>query len=83
MVINYHGLMGLQPSFYKAAWPIVGEEFTHAILDFFNTSMVLGKVNVILTITLAPKVANASLMTQFWPTGYYLLTLSLSGLLTD
>ncbi|KAL0439659.1 UNVERIFIED_CONTAM: hypothetical protein Slati_2448900 [Sesamum latifolium] len=35
---------GYSAGFYKAAWPIIGEEVTRAILEFFNTGKLLKQV---------------------------------------
>ncbi|KAL2223530.1 UNVERIFIED_CONTAM: hypothetical protein Sindi_3085800, partial [Sesamum indicum] len=35
-------------SFFKAAWPIVGQEVTEAVLDFFNTGRLLKQINTTL-----------------------------------
>ncbi|KAL0345689.1 UNVERIFIED_CONTAM: hypothetical protein Sradi_4400200 [Sesamum radiatum] len=36
---------GYSSGFFKAAWPIVGEEVTRAILDFFHNGKMLRQVN--------------------------------------
>ncbi|KAK4384722.1 hypothetical protein Sango_3032400 [Sesamum angolense] len=36
---------GFSSGFYKAAWPIVGEEISKAIMDFFTTGRLLKQVN--------------------------------------
>ncbi|KAL2240925.1 UNVERIFIED_CONTAM: hypothetical protein Sindi_0733700 [Sesamum indicum] len=40
--------------FFKAAWPIVGQEVSSAVLDFFNTGRFLKQINTIL-LALIPK----------------------------
>ncbi|KAL2251897.1 UNVERIFIED_CONTAM: hypothetical protein Sindi_2312000, partial [Sesamum indicum] len=35
-------------SFFKAVWPIVGQEVTEAVLDFFNTGRLLKQINTTL-----------------------------------
>ncbi|KAL2252839.1 UNVERIFIED_CONTAM: hypothetical protein Sindi_0078600 [Sesamum indicum] len=41
--------------FFKAAWPIVGQEVTSAVLDFFSTGRLLKQINTTLLV-LIPKV---------------------------
>ncbi|KAL2225227.1 UNVERIFIED_CONTAM: hypothetical protein Sindi_3023100, partial [Sesamum indicum] len=36
---------GYSSRFFKAAWPVVGEEVTRAVLDFFSTGKLLKQVN--------------------------------------
>ncbi|KAL0434246.1 UNVERIFIED_CONTAM: hypothetical protein Slati_2758900 [Sesamum latifolium] len=45
---------GYSSGFYKAAWPIIGEEITNAILEFFTTGCLLKQVNTTL-LALIPK----------------------------
>ncbi|KAK4383968.1 hypothetical protein Sango_3103200 [Sesamum angolense] len=45
---------GFSSGFYKAAWPIVGEEISKGIMDFFTTDRLLKQVNATL-LTLIPK----------------------------
>ncbi|KAL0454000.1 UNVERIFIED_CONTAM: LINE-1 reverse transcriptase [Sesamum latifolium] len=45
---------GYSSGFFKAAWPIVGDEVTRSILDFFVTGRLLKQVNAPL-LTLIPK----------------------------
>ncbi|KAK4388157.1 hypothetical protein Sango_2422300 [Sesamum angolense] len=47
---------GYSSGFFKAAWPVVGEEITAAVMDFFTTGRLLKQVNATL-ITLIPKTA--------------------------
>lgn len=46
---------GYTMGFYKAAWPVVGDEVSKAVTQFFETGKMLRQVNATL-ITLAPKV---------------------------
>ncbi|KAL2230746.1 UNVERIFIED_CONTAM: hypothetical protein Sindi_1669000 [Sesamum indicum] len=46
---------GYSSGFFKAAWPIVGQEVTSAVLDFFNTGRILKQINTTL-LALIPKV---------------------------
>ncbi|KAL0318219.1 UNVERIFIED_CONTAM: Transposon TX1 uncharacterized protein [Sesamum calycinum] len=57
---------GYSSGFFKAAWPVVGEEITAAVMDFFTTGRLLKQVNATL-ITLIPKVCAPSLVTDFRP----------------
>ncbi|KAL2224851.1 UNVERIFIED_CONTAM: hypothetical protein Sindi_2938900 [Sesamum indicum] len=36
---------GYSSGFFKAAWPVVGEEVTKAVLDFFSTGKLLKQIN--------------------------------------
>ncbi|KAL2247997.1 UNVERIFIED_CONTAM: hypothetical protein Sindi_2652000 [Sesamum indicum] len=45
---------GYSSGFFKAAWPVVGQEVTKAVLDFFSTGKLLKQVNSIL-LALIPK----------------------------
>ncbi|KAL2228714.1 UNVERIFIED_CONTAM: hypothetical protein Sindi_1851100, partial [Sesamum indicum] len=38
---------GFSDGFYKAAWPIVSEEVTNAILEFFHNGRLLKQINSI------------------------------------
>ncbi|KAL0396414.1 UNVERIFIED_CONTAM: hypothetical protein Scaly_0089800 [Sesamum calycinum] len=57
---------GFSSGFYKAAWPIVGEEVSKAILDFFTTGRLLKQVNATL-LTLIPKVRSPHSADDFRP----------------
>ncbi|KAL0318194.1 UNVERIFIED_CONTAM: Transposon TX1 uncharacterized protein [Sesamum calycinum] len=57
---------GYSSGFFKAAWPVVGEEITAAVMDFFTTGRLLKQVNATL-ITLIPKVSAPSLVDDFRP----------------
>ncbi|KAL0455378.1 UNVERIFIED_CONTAM: hypothetical protein Slati_0877000 [Sesamum latifolium] len=52
--------------FFKAAWPVVGEEVTRAIMEFFRTGRLLKQVNTTL-ISLIPKVATPTTVVEFRP----------------
>ncbi|KAL0416766.1 UNVERIFIED_CONTAM: hypothetical protein Slati_3508500 [Sesamum latifolium] len=45
---------GYSAAFFKAAWPVVGEEMTQAVLEFFQNGRLLKQVNATL-LTLIPK----------------------------
>ncbi|KAK4383827.1 hypothetical protein Sango_3115800 [Sesamum angolense] len=53
-------------SFYKAAWPVIGEEVVTAILEFFTTGRLLKQVNTTI-LALIPKVRVPSLVSDFRP----------------
>ncbi|KAL0294577.1 UNVERIFIED_CONTAM: Retrovirus-related Pol polyprotein from type-1 retrotransposable element R2 [Sesamum radiatum] len=57
---------GYSAAFYKAAWPVIGEEVTQAILEFFRTGKLLKQVNATL-ISLIPKVNNPVVVAEFRP----------------
>ncbi|KAL0448496.1 UNVERIFIED_CONTAM: hypothetical protein Slati_1406000 [Sesamum latifolium] len=57
---------GFSSGFFKAAWPIVGEDVTKAILEFFQNGWIVRQVNTTL-ITLIPKVNIPSKVTDFRP----------------
>ncbi|KAL0313914.1 UNVERIFIED_CONTAM: hypothetical protein Sangu_2235800 [Sesamum angustifolium] len=48
------GRNGYSSSFYKAAWPVIGEEVTKAIMEFFSTGLLLRQLNATL-LALIPK----------------------------
>ncbi|KAL0454683.1 UNVERIFIED_CONTAM: hypothetical protein Slati_0807500 [Sesamum latifolium] len=54
---------GYSSGFYKAAWSVVGDEVTRAVLDFFATGRLLKQVNALLT--LIPKVRSPNLVADF------------------
>ncbi|KAL0288698.1 UNVERIFIED_CONTAM: Retrovirus-related Pol polyprotein from type-1 retrotransposable element R2 [Sesamum calycinum] len=58
------GLDGFSSGFFKAAWPVVGEEITAAVKDFFTTGRLLKQVNATL-LTLIPKVSAPSHVADF------------------
>ncbi|XP_011101229.1 uncharacterized protein LOC105179325 [Sesamum indicum] len=49
---------GYSSRFFKAAWPVVGEEVTRAVLDFFSTGKLLKQVNSTI-LALIPKMGFA------------------------
>ncbi|KAL0358309.1 UNVERIFIED_CONTAM: Transposon TX1 uncharacterized protein [Sesamum angustifolium] len=53
--IEERGPDGYSSGFFKAAWPVVREEITAAVMDFFTTGRLLKQVNATL-ITLIPKI---------------------------
>ncbi|KAL0340158.1 UNVERIFIED_CONTAM: Transposon TX1 uncharacterized protein [Sesamum radiatum] len=57
---------GYSSRFFKAAWLVVGEEITAAVMDFFTTGRLLKQVNATL-ITLIPKVCAPPLVADFRP----------------
>ena len=60
------GPYGFNVHFFKKAWAIVGEDFTDAVLHFFNSDRLLKELNNT-SLSLIPKVANPSRMTDFRP----------------
>ncbi|KAL0293796.1 UNVERIFIED_CONTAM: hypothetical protein Scaly_3135000 [Sesamum calycinum] len=50
---------GYSSGFYKAAWPVIGEEMIKAILEFFTTGRLLKQVNTTI-LALIPKVRAPS-----------------------
>ncbi|KAK4384351.1 putative ribonuclease H protein [Sesamum angolense] len=57
---------GFSSGFFKAAWPVVGEEVSKAIIDFFKTGRLLKQLNATL-LTLIPKVRNPHSVAEFRP----------------
>ncbi|KAL0288762.1 UNVERIFIED_CONTAM: putative ribonuclease H protein [Sesamum radiatum] len=57
---------GYSSGFYKAAWPVIGEEVATAILEFFTTGRLLKQVNTTI-LALIPKVRVPSLVSDFRP----------------
>ncbi|KAL0288899.1 UNVERIFIED_CONTAM: Retrovirus-related Pol polyprotein from type-2 retrotransposable element R2DM [Sesamum radiatum] len=57
---------GFSSGFFKAAWPVVGEEVSKAIRDFFKTGRLLKQLNATL-LTLIPKVRNPQSVAEFRP----------------
>ncbi|KAK4382503.1 hypothetical protein Sango_2864600 [Sesamum angolense] len=57
---------GFSLGFFKAAWPVVGEEVSNAIRDFFKTGRLLKQLNATL-LTLIPKVRNPQSVAEFRP----------------
>lgn len=52
--------------YFKAAWRVIGDEVTAAILEFFNHGKLLKQVNSTL-LSLIPKVENPSYASEFRP----------------
>ncbi|KAL2230755.1 UNVERIFIED_CONTAM: hypothetical protein Sindi_1669900 [Sesamum indicum] len=52
--------------FFKVAWPIVGQEVTSAVLDFFSTGRLLKQINTTL-LALIPKVHSPMTVSDFRP----------------
>ena len=57
---------GYSSGFFKAAWPVVGEEVTRAVLDFFTTGKLLKQINSTI-LTLIPKVHTPMSVNDFRP----------------
>ncbi|KAL2240808.1 UNVERIFIED_CONTAM: hypothetical protein Sindi_0722000 [Sesamum indicum] len=57
---------GYSSGFFKAAWPIVGQEVTSAVLDFFSTGRLLKQINTTL-LALIPKVHSPTTVSEFRP----------------
>ncbi|KAL0290050.1 UNVERIFIED_CONTAM: Retrovirus-related Pol polyprotein from type-2 retrotransposable element R2DM, partial [Sesamum radiatum] len=57
---------GFSSGFIKAAWPIVGEDISKAIMDFFTTGKLLKQVNATV-LTLIPKVRTPHSVADFRP----------------
>ncbi|KAL2246928.1 UNVERIFIED_CONTAM: hypothetical protein Sindi_2545100 [Sesamum indicum] len=57
---------GYSSRFFKAAWPVVGEEVTRAVLDFFSTGKLLKQVNSTI-LALIPKVHTPMSVNDFRP----------------
>ncbi|KAL0455472.1 UNVERIFIED_CONTAM: LINE-1 retrotransposable element O protein [Sesamum latifolium] len=57
---------GYSATFFKAAWPVVGEEVTQAVLDFFQNGRLLKQINATL-LTLIPKVHAPTTVSDFRP----------------
>ena len=57
---------GMSALFFQKFWHIIGSDVSHAILDFLNSSRMLGSVNFT-HIVLIPKVASPEQMAQFRP----------------
>ncbi|KAL2934382.1 LINE-1 reverse transcriptase-like protein [Bienertia sinuspersici] len=57
---------GFNSSFFKLSWPILGNEISAAVLDFFQTGRLLREINNT-NITLIPKVNNPMSVTDFHP----------------
>ncbi|KAL0281941.1 UNVERIFIED_CONTAM: hypothetical protein Sangu_2980800 [Sesamum angustifolium] len=57
---------GYTAAFYKAVWPIVGDEITLTIMDFFTNGWLLKQVNATLLV-LIPRVQSPSSVSDFRP----------------
>jgi len=57
---------GFGSGFYKSAWPIVGEDVTNAVLEFFQNSKILRQINST-SIALIPKIDKPEFASQFRP----------------
>ncbi|KAL2228524.1 UNVERIFIED_CONTAM: hypothetical protein Sindi_1832100 [Sesamum indicum] len=57
---------GYSSGFFKAAWPMVGQEVTKAVLEFFSTGKLLKQVNFTL-LALIPKVHTPMAVGDFRP----------------
>ncbi|KAL2235520.1 UNVERIFIED_CONTAM: hypothetical protein Sindi_1284200 [Sesamum indicum] len=57
---------GYSSRFFKAAWPVVGEEVTRAVLDFFSTRKLLKQINSTI-LALIPKVHTPMSVNDFRP----------------
>ncbi|XP_021975497.1 uncharacterized protein LOC110870625 [Helianthus annuus] len=57
---------GYSSAFFKSAWPIIGQDVSNAIIDFFNTGKLLRELNHTL-IVLVPKKSTPSVVTDYRP----------------
>ncbi|KAL2235532.1 UNVERIFIED_CONTAM: hypothetical protein Sindi_1285400 [Sesamum indicum] len=57
---------GYSSGFFKAAWPVVEEEVTRAVLDFFSTGKLLKQINSMI-LALIPKVHTPMSVNDFRP----------------
>ncbi|KAL0297822.1 UNVERIFIED_CONTAM: Retrovirus-related Pol polyprotein from type-2 retrotransposable element R2DM [Sesamum angustifolium] len=57
---------GYSSGFYKAAWPVIGDEVVKAILEFFTTGRLLKQVNTTL-LALIPKIRVPNMVSDFRP----------------
>ncbi|XP_059636159.1 uncharacterized protein LOC132278383 [Cornus florida] len=60
---------GFNAFFYKKAWPIIGQDVTRAIKQFFINGELLKEVNTSY-IALAPKISNPTNLSDFRPISY-------------
>ncbi|KAL0303976.1 UNVERIFIED_CONTAM: hypothetical protein Sradi_6265700 [Sesamum radiatum] len=60
---------GYPVGFYKAAWPIIGEEVTTTVMEFFIRSRILKQVNATL-LALILKVQSSMTVADFRPISY-------------
>ncbi|KAL2235609.1 UNVERIFIED_CONTAM: hypothetical protein Sindi_1293100 [Sesamum indicum] len=57
---------GYSSGFFKPAWPIVGQEVTSAVLDYFSTGRLLKQINTTL-LAFIPKVHSSMTVSDFRP----------------
>ncbi|KAL2230749.1 UNVERIFIED_CONTAM: hypothetical protein Sindi_1669300 [Sesamum indicum] len=57
---------GYSSGFFKTAWPIIGQEVSSAVLDFFHTGRILKQINTTL-LALIPKVHSPMNVGDFRP----------------
>ncbi|KAL0444875.1 UNVERIFIED_CONTAM: hypothetical protein Slati_2210200 [Sesamum latifolium] len=57
---------GYSSGFYKAAWPVIGEEIMVVVEEFFHNGRLLKQVNATL-LALVPKVQNPITVADFRP----------------
>ena len=57
---------GMSALFYQKYWHIVGDDITHAVLDFLQSGNMLGCIKFT-HIVLIPKVISPEFMSQFRP----------------
>ncbi|XP_070050304.1 uncharacterized protein [Nicotiana tomentosiformis] len=62
------GYDGFNVLLFKRAWPIIGEEVTNVVLQYFEDSELYKAINF--TITLIPKVQNPSKISEFRSISY-------------
>ncbi|KAL0420752.1 UNVERIFIED_CONTAM: hypothetical protein Slati_3098100 [Sesamum latifolium] len=60
------GPVGYSAGFYKAAWPVIGEEIMVAVEEFFTNGCLLKQVNATL-VALIPKVQSPMTVADFRP----------------
>ena len=60
---------GFNVCFYQTVWPIIGEDFIDAVLYFFEKGRILKELNHT-ALTLIPKVANPSRLSEFRPNSW-------------
>ncbi|KAL2250081.1 UNVERIFIED_CONTAM: putative mitochondrial protein [Sesamum indicum] len=60
------GLDGYSSGFYKNAWPVVGQEITKAVLEFFSMGKLLKQINSTI-LTVIPKVHSPTFVADFRP----------------